>query len=150
MERTISSSKPMISKKGLFLIVSGIIWLATGSTFIGKGILYILENSHHILFHSLLGFVGGMILYFIYFNKIPRSFSGRIIDLENSKFGIFSLPNLKQYLLIGAIIVAFYFINKTSFFSKVDVSIIYICVGVPLSLSAFNFFFSVGSVKKYI
>lgn len=147
MERSLSSAKPVISKKAL-LVFSGIIWLLAGGLFIKEGVLFIIDNSRHILFHISIGSVCGILLYVIFFNRIFRKYTCRICNFESFKFSFFCFENMKQFLLLGVIIATLFYLSKTNILNNFRLSIAYIGIGLPLLLSSFIFFFSITLIKK--
>ena len=148
MERTLLPyNKLDVSKKGL-LLIAGIIWLLAGSMLINRSTGYLLENSHHILFHFLIGFGLGIILFAILFFKISKKYTERIININEDKPVIFSFASFRGYILIITLIGIGLYLRRTEYIDHLHLSIAYICIGFGIVFSSVKFFYSVITFKK--
>jgi len=147
MDRAISSYKPSVSKKTL-LLIAGIIWLAGGYILLNKGALFILEYSHHILFHFIIGISSGFIFFLIFFFNISKNYINRIVLLCSDKPNIFSFNNFKIYILLVFIIVSLLFLKRFNYIDHTLISILYISIGCSYLLSSIKFFYSILTFKK--
>jgi hypothetical protein len=147
MENTISTYKPDVSKRGL-LLAAGFVWLALGFIFVNKSSFYIIENSHHILFHLMIGLVSGILFFLIFFFRISKKYTCQIIHLSCEKPCILSYANFKVYLLTALIIGISFYLKKTDTINHIYLSIAFISIGISLLLASIRFFYSCIAFKK--
>lgn len=149
MERAVSSDMSESSKR-ILLLISGIAWLTAGILIISKGVYFITENSHHILFHLLIGVTGGVILYLIYFNKIPGRSVKQIRNSGSKGLIIFLFAIIKKYFLTALIIAILFYFKQVHYFTRLNLSIADICIGLPVLLASLKFFYPVIFINRIL
>ena len=147
MERAITSYKPDITKKGLLLIAS-VIWFGAGFFLIQRGYFYILENSHHILFHFMIGFTTGIFFFFVLFFSFSKKIIKRIVNLNSEKPNIFSIISFRDYFMMILFIGIGLYLRRTCTFDHINFSIAYTCIGIALIFSSLKFLYSFIAFKK--
>ncbi len=147
MENILSTYKPDISKKGS-LLIAGFVWLTFGFLFVNKSLFYLMENSHHILFHLMIGLSGGIISFLIFFFRISKKYTCQIINLNCEKPCILSYANFKVYFLTALIVGISFYLKKTDIINHLYLSIAFLCIGVSLLLASIRFFYSCIAFKK--
>jgi len=147
MERGISPQKHLLSRKGLILIAA-IIWFAGGCLLISRETLYIIENSHHILFHILIGVGGGFLLYLILFSMISENYIYHIINFEQDDRSVFSYSNNQEQFFIIAMICIGLALKATNLIDGIYLSITFVCIGFAFIFSSVKFLYFFAKFKK--
>ncbi len=148
MERTISSYKPSVSKSGL-LIIASIVWFIAGVLLNQRGLIYILEFSHHILFHAGLGLAASILLFLVIFYNLSSKYAKRILSLKSKKSGIFILKYLRGFFVLAILIFLGLCLRRYGLADRLWLSIFYIAIGFSLIFGSFNLFISFIKSRKF-
>lgn len=149
MDRAIQTYKPLISKR-ILLLVTGLIWLVSGCLLVNRACECIFYNSHHILFHLLVGFALGALSFFLIFFRISKKYTNSVLKLDQSKPILFSYANIRIYIFLAVITVIVFYLKRHSSINPIDLSIGYIALGFAIIFSSIKFFFSVISFRKLV
>ena len=147
MERTITSYKPSVTKSGL-LIIASVVWFIAGVLLNQRGIIYILEFSHHILFHTLLGIAASFLLFLVIFYNLSSKYAKRILSLKSKKSATFILRYLRGFVVLAILIFLGLCLRRYGFADRLWLSIFYIAVGFSLIFGSFNLFIAFIKSKK--
>jgi len=133
--------KPAIPKRGL-LMVAGVFWTFAGCMLLGRGVFGLLPFARNMYFEIPVGLVGGIIFFLLLFSRISKKHIKRIISIEIENPCMFSFFDVRAYILMTIMISAGISLRV---FSLVDPQILYtfyVCMGVPLLMSAFRFYYN--------
>ena len=95
---------PKVSRKAL-LLISGFAWLGTSIVLISNVVYNILPDDTRLIFKLAICFPIGLVLYFLIFNRVPRRYIERIINLEVKKTWFFAIMGVRGYIVL--IVMAF-------------------------------------------
>jgi hypothetical protein len=146
---SVASFKQGISKRGL-LIIACIIWFVAGIILNQRGLIYILEFSRHILFHSIVGLGAGVFIFIIFFYSISTRYSRRIIRLRNENLPVYSFSYLKNFIIMGILIFFGLCLRRYGIADRLWLSIAYIAIGFSLIFGSFKFLFSYIRYNKLV
>jgi hypothetical protein len=149
MERALSSYKPGIPKKWL-LLISGILWLVASWFLFKKGTYYLFDYSHHILFNIVIGFICGILFFFIVFHRIANKYIQRIVKLDSEKPCLFSFTGIKGYIMIVVMISAGLLLRKIQIIDTMSLHVFFICMGTALFFASLKFFYSLLTYRKLV
>ncbi len=130
-----------VSRRGL-LLVAGLVWTFAGGMLFGRGSAWLLKSGEHLVLRYALAFAGGLAFFFLLFNRISSKHVRRIREMEDERPSLFSFFDRKSYLMM-ALMIAGGVLLRT--FELVDPAILYTfyaCMGTPLLISAFRFYYS--------
>ncbi|HEY6915289.1 MAG TPA: hypothetical protein VI413_11480 [Paludibacter sp.] len=139
-QKKIELFRPGIPKRYL-LFVAALMWT------VGGGMLFMRGFSMLLLFHRLLwlkvfiGIIAGLMFYFLLFSKISFKHTQRIIRMNVEKPFIFSFFNLRSYVLMALMISMGVMLRSTGIVPAEYLSVLYVTMGVPLTISAFRFYY---------
>lgn len=136
----IQSIKPGIPKRYL-LFMAALVWTFAGGMLLFKGISLVPEIHDFLWLRMVMSIVAGGIFYLLLFSKISLKHIGRILDLKNDTPCMFSFFNFKSYSMMGIMITMGVLLRKSGIIPPAYLSILYITMGIPLSLSAFRFYY---------
>lgn len=131
--------KPAVPKRYLMLI-AGIVWSFAGGMLFGKGINMLLAFPHEIWWKLLISVPLGIAFYWFMFSKIFKKHSERILAIEHAKPCVFSFFNWKSYIMMGSMITLGVLLRTTGIVPIRYLSLLYIAMGIPLSISAVMFY----------
>jgi hypothetical protein len=132
--------KPGIPKRYL-LFVAGMVWTFAGGMLLFKGIC-IFKNYQDFLWLKITGStIAGILFYLFLFSKISVKHIHRIFGLDNDRPCLFSFFNLKSYILMSVMITSGILLRKFEVISLNYLSVLYVTMGIPLSISAFRFYY---------
>jgi hypothetical protein len=132
--------KPGISKRYL-LFVAALVWTFAGGMLFFRG-FSMLVLSPQIIWLKIIGCIlAGMLFYRYMFSKISFKHIQRIMKMKSEKPCFFSFFNLRGYLTM-AFMICMGIVLRTSGIVPVEyLSMFYVVMGVPLTVSAFRFYF---------
>jgi hypothetical protein len=139
--------KPSVSKHNL-LLIAGLAWTAAGGILAGKGMNYLVHNSHHLAWRLTGGLVFGLIFYVLLFAKISKTHIKRIHGLNIPYPCAFSFFNLRGYFMMAIMISGGIMLRKADVIDKEWLYNFYITMGVPLLVSASRFFYFWATKKE--
>ncbi|TAJ09419.1 hypothetical protein DMA11_19945 [Marinilabiliaceae bacterium JC017] len=145
----IQSIKPGIPKRYL-LFMAALVWTFAGGMLLFKGISLVSEIHDFLWLRMVMSIVGGSIFYILLFSKISLKHIGRILGLKNETPCMFSFFNIKSYLMMGMMITMGVFLRKSGIIPPAYLSTLYITMGIPLSLSAFRFYYHGFNFQRLI
>lgn len=133
--------KPSIPKRGL-LMVAGIFWTFAGCMLFVRGISGLLPFAENMYYEVPVGLAGGIVFFLLLFSRISKKHIRRIVSIEIERPCMFSFFDVRAYILMTIMISAGVSLRL---FKLVDPQILYtfyICMGVPLLMSAFRFYYN--------
>ncbi len=135
----IEALKPGIPKRAL-LFLAGIVWTFAGGMLLWRGALMMAENREHLWLKLLICAVTGGLFYYFLFNHISLKHITRIKNLPYERPCAFSFFNWKSYLMMVVMISMGIGLRTTGLVPLKYLSVMYITMGIPLSLSALRFY----------
>jgi hypothetical protein len=123
-------------------MVAGIFWTFAGCMLLWRGVSGLLPFGSNMYFEIPIGFAGGIIFFLLLFSRISKKHIKRIIKIEIDKPCMFSFFDVRAYILMTIMISAGVSLRL---FKLVDPQILYtfyVCMGVPLLMSAFRFYYN--------
>ena len=139
MKTLLQKLKPGISKRYL-LFIGGFVWCFAGCLLLEKGVSMLVEYMDEMWIKLLISFPLGITFYVLIFSKIFKKHSERISTMTEEKPCIFSFFNWKSYVMMGSMIGLGVFLRTSEIISIRYLSLLYITMGIPLSISAIMFF----------
>lgn len=131
--------KPAVPKRYLMLI-AGVVWSFAGGMLFGKGVNMLLLFSQEIWWKLFISIPLGIAFYQFMFSKIFKKHSERIMSIKHERPCAFSFFNWKSYIMMGSMITLGILLRTTGIVPIRYLSIVYIAMGIPLSISAIMFF----------
>lgn len=138
--------KPGISRRYL-VFIAAIVWIFAGGMLLTKGAIFLLEDSQNLILKLIFSAVGGVLFYCFLFTKISEKHIRRIFHLKSEHPCLFSFFSVKSYLMMSLMISLGIILRKTGIISHPVLAVIYLTMGVPLTLSAIKFF--VRGMKQF-
>jgi hypothetical protein len=114
--------------------------------FRGFAMLFLLPRL--LLFKIIVCIIAGLIFYFLLFSKISRKHTQRILKMEIEKPCFFSFFNIRSYIIMAVMIGMGITLRITGIVPLEYLSILYVTMGVPLTLSAFRFYSNFFNYNK--
>lgn len=139
MSSIIYTLKPSVPKRYLMLI-AGCVWTFAGGMLFGKGINMLMAYPNEIWWKLIICVPLGFIFYIFMFSKIFKKHSERILSIKHEKPCAFSFFNWKAYLMMGSMIGLGVFLRVSGIVPIRYLSLLYVTMGIPLSISAVMFF----------
>lgn len=133
--------KPGVPRRCL-LIIAGVLWTIGGGMLITRGVIGLIPHESNAYFEIPLGFVSGILFYLLMFNRISKRHINRILALIPSKPCMFSFFDVKGYIMMTIMISAGVTLRKLELVNPEILFTFYLCMGVPLLLSAFRFYYN--------
>lgn len=140
MNSFIQSLKPDLPRRYL-LFIAAVVWTFAGGMLLYKGAALFLNYQNFFWVRLVSSSIGGLLFYLLLFSKISFKHTRRIINLKNDNPCAFSFFNLKSYILMTVMITSGILLRKSGLVPPEYLSILYITMGIPLSLSAFRFYY---------
>lgn len=131
--------KPAVPKRYLMLI-AGCVWTFAGGMLLGKGIGMLAAFPHEVWWKLLISIPAGILFYQFMFSKVFKRHSERILAIKQEKPCVFSFFNWKAYLMMGSMIGLGVFLRSSGIVPIRYLSLLYVTMGIPLSISAVMFF----------
>lgn len=139
--------KPGVKKRTL-LLVAGCAWSIAGGILIYRSLDYLISVNHHLAMEIGTGIVFGILFYLLLFARISKKHITRInlIEIDNPCF--FSFFNFRSYLLMAIMISGGITLRLSGLVNLEIIYTFFLCMGIPLLISAWRFFFSYVKNKK--
>jgi hypothetical protein len=131
---------PRVPKRTL-LFVAAAVWTFAGGMLLFRGILFAFDHPSYLLLRLLLSVVGGGLFYWGMFSKISLKHTQRILAMENVRPCLFSFFNVKSYILMSIMITGGILLRTSGIMPPAYLFMLYITMGIPLSLSAVRFYY---------
>jgi hypothetical protein len=133
--------KPAIPRRGL-LMVAGVFWTFAGGMLLWRGLSGLFPFGRNMLYEIPIGIAGGLLFFFLLFQRISKKHVKRMLSIEIDKPCFFSFFDVRAYILMTIMISAGVSLR---IFKLVDPQILYtfyVCMGIPLLMSAFRFYYN--------
>lgn len=132
---------PKTSRRALFFIAA-FVWTFAGSLLLIKGFNYFENWKNHYWLVLASSILTGIAFYIFVFSKISSKHTSRISKLDSKSLYFYSFFNIKSYFLMTIMIGLGILLRTTGFVPVKYLAIVYIAMGIPLFLSALQFYFS--------
>lgn len=132
--------KPKTSRRFL-LFMAAFVWTFAGSMLLIKGFNFISYIKNLPVLKIIISIAGGILFYLLMFSKISLKHTKRIMNMENERPCMFSFFNIKSYFLMATMITFGIMLRKFEIISPEYISVVYITMGIPLSLSSIRFYY---------
>jgi hypothetical protein len=139
--------KPGVPRRSL-LFIAGCAWSIAGGILITRSLIYLIGMNHHLPIEIAIGMVFGLLFYLLLFARISKKHITRInlIEIDNPCF--FSFFNFRSYLLMAIMITGGITLRLSGLVNPEIIYTFFLCMGIPLLVSAWRFFYSYGKNKK--
>ena len=139
--------KPGVKKRTL-LLIAGCAWSIAGGILIYRSLSYLISVNHHLAIEIGTGIVFGSLFYLLLFARISKKHITRInlIEIDNPCF--FSFFNFRSYLLMAIMISGGIMLRLSGLINPEIIYTFFLCMGIPLLVSAWRFFYSYVKNKK--
>ena len=139
--------KPGVKKRTL-LLIAGCAWSIAGGILIYRSLSYLISVNHHLAMEIGTGIVFGSLFYLLLFARISKKHITRInlIEIDNPCF--FSFFNFRSYLLMAIMISGGIMLRLSGLINPEIIYTFFLCMGIPLLVSAWRFFYSYVKNKK--
>ncbi len=137
IKETAIKLKPGIPKRHLLLVASGA-WLFAGGFLMFRG-LRSMPAGYWSWWRMLVTGIGGLAFFYILFLRISTRHIRRITALEILKPCVFSFFNFRSYLMMALMISLGVTVRKLHLLPSQVISYFFICMAIPLLLSALRF-----------
>lgn len=139
--------KPGVQKRTL-LLIAGCAWTIAGVILIFRSLLWLIGANHHLTMEIGIGIVLGILFYILLFARISKKHITRItlIRIDNPCF--FSFFNFRSYLLMAIMISGGITLRLSGLVNPEIIYTFFLCMGIPLLVSAWRFFYSYAKNKK--
>lgn len=132
--------KPGIPKRYL-LFVAALMWTFAGGMLLFRGFSMLVLFPRLVWLKIIGCLAAGMVFYSFMFSKISFNHTQRILKMKSEKPCFFSFFNLRSYLMMAFMISMGIALRTTGIVPVEYLSILYVTMGVPLTVSAFRFYF---------
>ena len=133
--------KPGIPKQSL-LFVAGIVWTFAGGMLLYRGSTLLIQHPANLWIKLIFSVTAGGLFYYFLFDKISSRHTARIKSLPHERPCIFSFFNRKSYLMMALMIAMGTGLRMSGLVHPEYLSLLYITMGIPLTVSAFRFYFN--------
>jgi hypothetical protein len=147
LEDVLLKLKPGIPKRYL-LFVAAVAWTFAGGMLFFRGFYMLFQFPRLLLLKTIGCIIAGLIFYFLFFSNISKKHTQRILKMKIEKPCFFSFFNFKSYLIMAIMICMGIILRRTRIVPTEYLSILYLTMGVPLTLSALRFYFNCFNYKK--
>ena len=139
--------KPGVKKRTL-LLIAGCAWSIAGGILISRSLSHLISVNHHLAIEIGTGIVFGSLFYLLLFARISKKHITRInlIEIDNPCF--FSFFNFRSYLLMAIMISGGITLRLSGLVNPEIIYTFFLCMGIPLLVSAWRFFYSYAKNKK--
>jgi uncharacterized membrane protein YedE/YeeE len=147
MMKFLEKIKPGVKKRTL-LLIAGCAWSIAGGILIYRSLSYLISVNHHLAMEIGTGIVFGSLFYLLLFARISKKHITRInlIEIDNPCF--FSFFNFRSYLLMAIMISGGITLRLSGLVNPEIIYTFFLCMGIPLLVSAWRFFYSYVKNKK--
>jgi len=139
--------KPAVPKRTL-LLIAGCAWSIAGGILISRSLIHLIGVNHNLAMEIGIGIGFGSLFYILLFARISKKHITRInlIEIDNPCF--FSFFNLRSYLLMAIMISGGVTLRLSGMVNPEIIYTFFLCMGIPLLVSAWRFFYSYAKNKK--
>ena len=139
--------KPGVPRRSL-LLIAGCAWSIAGGILITRSLIHLIGVNHHLALEIALGIVFGIAFYLVLFTRISKKHITRInlITIDNPCF--FSFFNFRSYLLMTIMISGGITLRLSGLVNPDIIYTFFLCMGIPLLVSAWRFFYSYAKNRK--
>jgi len=139
--------KPGVRKRSL-LLIAGCAWTIAGGILISRSLIYLTGANHYLALEIILGILFGSLFYILLFVRISKKHITRInlITIDNPCF--FSFFNFRSYLLMAIMISGGISLRLSGLVKPDIIYTFFLCMGIPLLVSAWRFFYSYAKNQK--
>jgi len=139
--------KPGVPKRSL-LLIAGCAWTIAGGILIFRSLLFLINVNHYLAVEISIGIIAGCFFYIILFARISGKHIARInlIKIDNPCF--FSFFNFRSYLLMAIMISGGISLRLSGLVNPGIFYTFLLCMGIPLMISAWRFFYSYAKNRK--
>lgn len=130
--------KPAVPKRALFFI-AGMVWTFAGGMLYWRGFVLIADSSS-LCKTLIICAVAGLLFYILMFDKIAKKYTDRIRSISLTRPCAFSFFGWRGYLMMSLMISLGVVLRISGIVAPSVLALLYITMGVPLSLSAIRFF----------
>jgi len=141
--------KPGITKRYL-LFVAALMWTFAGGMLFLRGFSMLFLFPRFLWLKIIIGITGGLVFYVLLFAKISLKHTTRILKIQIEKPCLFSFFNFRSYLMMALMISMGIALRTTGVVPMEYLSVFYVSMGIPLTLSAFRFYYNGIYYKKAI
>jgi len=147
MMKFLEKIKPAVPKRTL-LLIAGCAWSIAGGILISRSLIHLIGVNHHLAMEIGIGIVFGSLFYILLFARISKKHITRInlIEIDNPCF--FSFFNFRSYLLMAIMISGGITLRLSGMVNPEIIYTFFLCMGIPLLVSAWRFFYSYAKNKK--
>jgi hypothetical protein len=141
--------KPGIPKRYL-LFVAAMLWTFAGTMLFWRGFSMLFQFPR-LLWVKIGGcFTGGIVFYLTMFSKISFKHTQRILTMAVEKPFVLAFFNGRSYLMMALMISMGITLRATGIVPVEYLSLLYVTMGVPLSLSAVRFYYTGINYRKVL
>ncbi len=139
--------KPGVQKRTL-LLIAGCAWSIAGGILISRSLIHLIGVNHHLAMEIGIGIIFGSLFYILLFARISKKHITRInlIEIDNPCF--FSFFNFRSYLMMAIMISGGITLRLSGLVNQEIIYTFFLCMGIPLLVSAWRFFYSFVKNKK--
>jgi len=147
MIKFLEKIKPGVPKRTL-LLIAGCAWSIAGGILISRSLIHLIGVNHLLAMELGIGIVFGSFFYLLLFARISKKHITRInlIGIDNPCF--FSFFNFRSYLLMAIMISGGITLRLSGLVNPEIIYTFFLCMGIPLLVSAWRFFYSYAKNKK--
>ncbi|MCX6246530.1 MAG: hypothetical protein NTW10_02245 [Bacteroidetes bacterium] len=141
IRKLLEKIKPGVSRRSL-LLIAGCAWTIAGGILISRSLIHLIGVNHHLVLEIGTGIVFGILFYILLFARISKKHITRItlIGIDNPCF--FSFFNFRSYLLMAIMISGGITLRLSGLINPEIIYTFFLCMGIPLLISAWRFFYS--------
>jgi len=141
--------KPGVRRRTL-LLIAGCAWSIAGGILISRSLVFLINVNHNLFIEILIGIILGVFFYILLFARISKKHITRItlIKIDNPCF--FSFFNFRSYLLMAIMISGGISLRLSGWVNQEIIYTFFLCMGIPLLVSAWRFFYSYTKNVKNI
>ena len=139
--------KPGVPRRSL-LLIAGCAWSIAGGILISRSLIHLIGVNHYLWIEIALGIVFGSLFYLLLFARISKKHINRIylITIDNPCF--FSFFNFRSYVLMAIMISGGITLRLSGLVNPEIIYTFFLCMGIPLLVSAWRFFYSYVKNKQ--
>jgi len=133
--------KPGVQRRTL-LLIAGCAWSIAGGILIFRSLVHLIGVNHNLFLEIITGIGFGTLFYILLFARISKKHITRItlIKIDNPCF--FSFFNFRSYLLMAIMISGGISLRLSGLINAEIIYTFFLCMGIPLLVSAWRFFYS--------
>jgi hypothetical protein len=147
MRNLLNRFKPGVPRRTL-LLIAGCAWSLAGGILIARSLMHLFTFNHFLAMEIGIGIGSGILFYILLFANISKKHIGRInlIKIDNPCF--FSFFNFRSYLLMLVMISGGITLRLSGLVNEEIIYTFFLCMGIPLLVSAWRFFYSYAKNRK--